>query len=150
VTRLSENFGLEEFLQSRTASLHGIDMTPPSWVVDNLQRLVDDCLQPIRSQLYSPVIITSGYRPKKLNKLINGSKKSAHMSGRAADIRIVGYTPYQAIQMIEQMSIPYDQLINEFQSWIHIGIAESEPRGELLTAGRVDNAIIYQRGNLNA
>lgn len=148
--KLSEHFTLEEFLQSRTASLHGIDMTPPKWVIDNLQRLVDICLQPIRSQLHSPVIITSGYRPKELNKLIKGSKKSAHMAGRAADIRVVGYTPYQAIQMIEQMAIPYDQLINEFQSWIHIGIAETVPRGELLTAGRVDDAIIYQRGNLNA
>jgi hypothetical protein len=147
--RISENFTLDEFLQSRTASLHGIDMTPPSWVVDNIRTLVDTCLQPIRDNLRSPVIITSGYRPKKLNKLINGSKKSAHIEGRAADIRIVGYTPYQAILMIEQIAIPYDQLINEFQSWIHLGIAKDEPRGELLTAGRVDDAIIYQRGNLN-
>ena len=150
--KLSENFTLEEFLVSRTAEIHGIDMTPPKMVVENLQRLVDEVLQPIRNQLHSPIFVTSGYRPKELNDLIKGSKKSDHLFGRAADIKIMGYTPYQAIQMIEQIPLPYKQLINEFQKWIHISISreDKEPRMELLTAGRVDNAIIYQRGNLNA
>ena len=153
MTQLTANFTLDEFLVSQTAARHGIDMTPDEDIEKNLKRLAETCMQPIRDQLAAPVIISSGYRPKKLNKLIGGSKTSVHPKGRAADFRVVGYTAREAAEIIQNMSLPVDQLILEFpesaRSWIHLGIAEDgeEPRGQVLTAKRgEDGKTIYSVG----
>ncbi len=132
--KLSPNFSLDEFLVSQTAERHGIDMTPPGEVIDNLRRLCEGCLQPIRDAL-GPVYISSGYRPQELNQLIGGSLTSRHMSGDAADFRVAGMTPYEVCKRVEDMELPYDQLINEFDRWVHLGVADVL-RGEELTAYR--------------
>lgn len=149
--KISANFALEEFLVSRTAKINDINMTPPKLVVANLHRLVLTCLQPIREALAAPVVITSGYRPTELNELIGGSPTSAHQYGRAADFYVVGYSPYEACEIIREMPLEYDQLINEFQEWIHLGIAPitSEPRVEDLTAKRKHGRTVYEGGIQN-
>jgi len=131
--RLGKNFTLEEFLVSETAERHGIDMTPPQWVIDNLATLVETCLQPLRDDVGRPIHVTSGYRPRALNTLIGGSSKSAHMDGRAADFRVDGMTPLDVCLRASDLRLPADQIIHEFGRWVHLGIAP-EPRGELLTA----------------
>lgn len=131
---LSPNFSLDEFLVSETAYRHGIDMTPPQKVIDNIQILVTTCLQPIREAAESPLIITSGYRPDELNTIINGSKTSAHRFGRAADFTVIGLTPFETCQLILTLDLRYDQLILEFSRWVHLGIAEDLPRYQNLTA----------------
>lgn len=146
--QISANFKLEEFLVSRTAKLHDIDMTPPPHVVTNIRRLVLTCLQPIRESLKAPIVITSGYRPVELNELIGGSTTSAHQYGRAADFYVVGYSTYEACQFIKSLPLEYDQLINEFQEWIHLGIAPvtAEGRVENLTARRKGGMTVYESG----
>ena len=153
MTQISENFALEEFLVSQTAARHGIDMTPSDEVRSNIERLVRDFMQPIRDALRLPIVITSGYRPKKLNKLIKGSKRSAHKDGRAADFRVLHMKTPITAEFIKTLALPYDQLILEFpespRSWIHLGIAKvgEEPRGQVLTAYRgPDGNTIYERG----
>ena len=131
---LSKNFSLDEFLVSETAYRHGIDMTPPPTVVDNIKKLVTTCLQPIRDAAESPLIITSGYRPDELNTLINGSKTSAHRFGRAADFTVIGLNPFETCQLILTLDLQYDQLIHEFGRWVHLGIADDLPRHQNLTA----------------
>ena len=131
---LSRNFSLDEFLVSETAYRHGIDMTPPQVVIDNIQSLVTTCLQPIRDAAESPLIITSGYRPEQLNDIINGSKTSAHRFGRAADFTVIGLSPFELCQLILSLDLVYDQLIHEFGRWVHLGIAEDLPRHQNLTA----------------
>ena len=134
--KLSKNFRLDEFLVSETAERRGIDMTPNSAVIENIRRLVEDCMQPIRDHLDRPIFITSGYRPLELNNAIGGSRTSAHMSGSAADFVVSGMSPYEVCKEIETLSLPYDQLIHEFGRWIHLGISAQTPRMELLTAYR--------------
>ena len=86
---LSPHFKLSEFVVSETASRHGIDNTPPEEAVENLRRLCQGTLEPLREALQLPVVITSGYRTKALNdRLAHSSERSQHMQGCAADFYV--------------------------------------------------------------
>ena len=86
---LSPHFKLSEFVVSETASRHGIDNTPPGEAVENLRRLCQGTLEPLREALQLPVVITSGFRTKALNdRLAHSSERSQHMQGCAADFYV--------------------------------------------------------------
>jgi len=146
--KLTDNFAMYEFLRSQTAARHGIAMDPPIEVVDNLRRLCVDILQPLRDNIGVSITISSGYRPPELNNLIGGSTTSAHMDGRAADIIIEGHSPLQVAQTIQDMELPYDQVIHEFGQWVHVGISpeDLEVRLQELTAYLDGKGIHYDLG----
>ena len=124
-------------------------MTPSDEVIGNLTTLCETVLQPLRDIVGSPLIISSGYRPIELNTRIGGSKTSAHVTGRAADFRVIGMTPYGVCRTLRDEGMLYDQNIHEFGRWTHVGIAKN-PRDEDLTAyrgsdGKVKYVIGIQR-----
>ena len=82
--RLSENFTLREITRSNTAKRLGIKNEPTKEHLKNIQSLVTNVLQPIRSGI-GPVRISSGYRNAQLNRAIGGSSKSQHCKGQASD-----------------------------------------------------------------
>lgn len=133
--KISSNFNLEEFLVSQTAARHGIDMTPTPEVESNIRRLVFQILQPLRDDV-GPLWINSGYRPPDLNSLIGGSRTSAHRFGCAADIRTFALSPLDLAKRVVELDLPFDQVIHEFGSWVHVGIRwdENPPRKQQLTA----------------
>ena len=91
---LSPHFKLSEFVVSETASRHGIDNTPPEEAVENLRRLCQGTLEPLREALQLPVVITSGFRTKALNdRLAHSSERSQHMQGCAADFYVSSAEP---------------------------------------------------------
>ncbi len=95
---LTPHFTLQEFTESATARKYGIDNTPPAEVVNNLRRLCENTLEPLREVLEMPVIITSGYRCKALNLRIScSSRKSQHMLGQAADFYVSSRT-FQSVK----------------------------------------------------
>lgn len=135
MTQLSQHFSLAEFVRSQTATRHGIDNTPPGSAQINLARLAEQ-LERVRMAVGSrSVQITSGYRCPALNARIGGSRTSAHMEGRAADIVVRGMTAVQVARAIERASIVFDQLIFE-GAWVHVGISRvgDLARGDVLTA----------------
>lgn len=141
--RLSRNFKLSEFTFSETALRHGIDNTLPPELTDNALRMAR-WLQTLRDRLAQkyekemPIVVTSGYRNPMVNKKVGGSKRSAHMQALAADIKVVGLSVYQTQrEIIELMQdCPYDQCIDEYHGWVHIGLAKNSDlsRLENLTA----------------
>lgn len=85
--KVGRYFSLYEFVNSFVAKQAGIDNSiPSSLVLSRIQSLCDNILDPIRSKLGSPLIISSGYRCVALNRLVRGSVSSYHLDGRAADI----------------------------------------------------------------
>lgn len=60
--------------------MNNINNTPPSFIKENLQKLIE-FLNPLREAWGSPIIITSGYRSQELNKVLKGSSTSAHCYG---------------------------------------------------------------------
>lgn len=132
--KLSPNFSLEEMTQSTYAARMGLSNEPDESVIKNLRRMASK-LEEVRAQIGRPIIVTSGYRSPAVNAGIGGSKQSQHMFGCAADIRALGMSPDDLILRIVGSDIVYDQLIREFDSWIHISIPNnltSKPRMQKL------------------
>jgi hypothetical protein len=72
------------------------------------------------------------------------------MKGLAADIKVHGMEPIELAREIamHHHEVGYDQIINEFDQWVHVSFAdvESEPRGNLLTARRGSGGVEYIKG----
>jgi hypothetical protein len=122
------NFSISELIHSDNAIKAGIDNTPTIAQIDNLLNLIFYCLQPLRDKLKKPMIITSGFRNKKVNALANGKPNSQHLKGQAADFIVKGMTPKQLIDFIVKSGIEYDQLINEHNRWVHISFNKGKNR----------------------
>lgn len=82
MAKLSENFGLHEFLA------HDDPNKPDLVAMRYLAQLCEDVLEPLRAHLKSPIIITSGFRSPSHNAKIGGAKNSLHTTGMAADIAV--------------------------------------------------------------
>lgn len=147
--KLSKNFKLAEFERSGYASRNGIDNTIPEKLLPNVQALVTHVVQPVRDLLGEPVVVTSGYRSYKVNKGV-GSKnpRSQHMSAEAADIRPVRTSVQAAFKKIAASDIPFDQLILEFGSWIHISHRNGGPqRRQIFIATLKNDRTVYEPFN---
>lgn len=117
-------FSLKELTESDTAARKGIDNTPDAIVKANLTALVANVLDPLREAYGKPIVVNSGYRCEKLNKLVGGAKKSQHLTGQAADIRSVSRSVAEnkkIFNLIVKLGLPYDQLIDEYgYKWVHV------------------------------
>lgn len=145
--QLSQHFTLEDFLRSDWAARHGIVITAPAEVRIALTALVTNVLQPLRNKAGRPIIVTSGYRPPVVNKGIGGASPSQHERGEAADCRLLGVSNYTFAQMVMASGLPFDQLILEFDEWVHISHkAVGDQRGQVLTAKHIDGKVHYLPG----
>jgi len=143
---ITENFTMAELTASQTSTRLGIDNTPDEHAFRNLVKLAKS-LQDIRDLINAPLTVTSAYRSPELNERIGGSKTSAHMKGFAADIRSYAFgTPYQLADAIIHSSIQFDQLILEFNSWVHFGLNQGKWRNQVLTAMKVEGETVYHTG----
>ena len=126
---LSPHFSLAEFTTSPVAARRGLDNTPGPDSLANLKHLAGT-LERVRAWLNRPVIILSGYRSPLLNRAVGGARRSAHLTGRAADFICPEYGKVMDVfEAIRASGIVYDQLIAEFPGrqnggWVHIGIAD--------------------------
>lgn len=135
---ISANFYLEEFVLSQTATRKKIDNTPDPATLSNLRRLAQT-LEVVRSALGDvPIIISSAYRSKELNKVVGGAKNSAHLIGCAVDFTAPKFgTVLATAKAASKCGIEYDQIIYEYGHWVHLAIPELDiiARSELLSIG---------------
>lgn len=132
---LSPHFTLEELTRSQVAARLGIRNGAPRQIQLNLKRLCELILEPLHYDLGNGLQITSGYRCPELNQAIGGSAGSQHLRGLAADMVCRGLTPLDLCHRIDELHLPFDQLIYE-GSWVHVSVCApgESSRGELLTA----------------
>jgi len=123
-------FTIHELTRSTTASLRGIDNTPPRYVVRNLTMLVDNVLDPLREAWGNPIHVNSGYRCRELNRAVGGVPASQHINGEAADITAGNKNlNKQLFMMLKQLKLPVDQAINEHDfAWIHVSYSPRNRR----------------------
>ena len=126
------NFKISELIKSDTAIKNNINNMPDINSLDNLLDLIFYCLQPIRDKIKKPMIITSGFRSNLVNKLVKGVSNSQHLYGQAADFIINGMTPTQIIEKIKTYNIDFDQLINEYDKWVHVSYNKNNNRRQIL------------------
>lgn len=146
--QLSPHFSLHEMTYSDTAVRLGIDNTPPNAVIERLKRTAHG-LELVRSLLNNHIIrVSSGYRCEELERKICDKAFEAwcrqrditpdhnawrdyfhtknHPRGNCADFTCVTYgPPAQLVRVIRDSGIVYDQLICEYDSWVHIGFSDT-------------------------
>jgi zinc D-Ala-D-Ala carboxypeptidase len=144
-TLLSEHFSLEEMVLSQEATRNRIDNTPGILERRNLTALCRELLEPIRDLIDEPIWITSGYRCRALNKAINGALHSQHIDGEAADIYCPGIAQRELFSLVRRSELEFDQLIDEFGSWVHVSYKRSGAnRGAVLRARQEHNQVVYR------
>lgn len=126
-------FTIKELSNSSTAVQKKIDNTPNSEIVSNLEKLVEYVLDPLRERYGKPIHVNSGYRCPALNKAVNGSKTSHHMTGLAADITAGSIAKNKILfNLAQELDLPFDQLIDEKNfKWVHISYSD-KPRKQIL------------------
>ena len=123
----SPNFSMDELTHSDTAARHGIDNTPNEDEKDNLYKLAME-LENVRKLLNNkPIYVSSGYRCLALNELLGSKRTSAHIRGLAVDFTCRQFgTPNEIVFALINSDIPYDQVILEFNQWVHLSFCEDE------------------------
>jgi zinc D-Ala-D-Ala carboxypeptidase len=129
VPLVSPHFSFAELTRTDHRDFFDEQADAPPQIRANLVRLAVDILEPARA-IVGPLRVNSGYRCPGLNAAIAGSKTSAHMDGLAADVFPLAMPLADAYTLLAQSSLPFDQIILEFNRWIHLGAPRHahEPR----------------------
>ena len=149
--KLSNNFSLAEMTKSQTATRKGIKNEPSTEHIENLIHLAATVLQPVRDHFGKADVISSGYRSPELCEAIGSSTKSQHARGEAADFEIAGVDNKELATWISK-NCNFDQLILEFYNesdpnsgWVHCSAVKESPRGQLLSATKVQGRTKYEQ-----
>lgn len=137
--KLSENFSLEEMTVSDIGARKGLDNTPNATEIANLMRTAA-LLEQVRALLKKPITVNSAFRSKAVNDAVGSKDTSQHRIGCAADIKVSGMSPREVVQACIDANVPFDQIIEEFNSWTHISVPDSPNRPPRRQALTIDNA----------
>lgn len=161
---LTEHFSLDEMCQSDTATRLGIDNTPPAEVINNLRRLCEDVLEPLRASLREAagkpvqVFVSSGYRCEALERVLCRKdftawavrhgvmadeaawaiyfQRKSHPKGDSADLRAPAFgAPLQIVRHVAAQP----NLMRSIDQIIMEGTwahvaTANHPRGQVMTA----------------
>ena len=144
---MTENFTLRELIKSSTATRMEFteQFDPSQEVIDNLQALAENILQPLRDTIGHVIYVHTAYRCERLNSYIHGANNSQHMIGQAADIEDFQYGNEYLYKKIIELKLPFDQLINEFgYDWIHVSYSPQNRRQKLI-AYKLNGLTMYKK-----
>jgi hypothetical protein len=132
----SPNFSMDELTHSDTAARHE---------KENLYKLAME-MEDVRELLNNkPIFCSSGYRNLELNELLGSKRTSAHIKGLACDFTCRQFgTPNEIVFALINSDIPYDQVILEFDRWVHISFCEDKeaPRRQALVINK-EGTMLY-------
>jgi zinc D-Ala-D-Ala carboxypeptidase len=143
--KFTNNFSLDEMLISGAAYRYKYheQFTPSENVIQNLKELCESILQPLRDDLGVPIHVSSGYRCKRVNDKIGGVKSSQHVKGQAADIQVSGISTIDVCKKVLDLGIDFDQMIEEYGSWVHISFNARNNRKQVLQKAKGTGYRIY-------
>ena len=144
--KLSEHFTLAEMCKTSAKTADGrsaqgdalLAKNIPSHVhIENLKRLCGwlEMLRDEWNRRYGegddPIVINSGYRSEAVNKAVGGVKRSNHLTGCAADIRVAGMEQALRYAVIlldisDESQEDFDELLLERSPkgsyWLHFAV----------------------------
>ena len=112
--RLSPHFKLNEFIKADKYP----DNKPTLQDVVNMAYGCQMLLEPARIAV-GPIIVNSGFRNSRVNRLVGGVDNSQHTRGQAADIRPADPRQFQRLVDFLKASLYTDQLLTG-SAWLHI------------------------------
>lgn len=100
---------------------------------ENIRKLVENVLDPLRELYGKPIKINSGYRSPMVNARVNGAKNSDHVKGMAADITGGSKAENKILFDLIRKNFNFRQLINEHDfSWVHVSYNENDNKKQIL------------------
>ena len=133
---LSKYFSLRELIFSKIAEDNDIDNTPTPEILEKLKYTASQ-LDKVRELLGKPVNISSGYRCLQVNRRLGSKDSSQHLKAEAVDFKCELFgSPKKVFDAIKASNIQFDQLILEFNSWVHISFVKTGGRRECLVIDR--------------
>ena len=120
--RLTDNFTLKELTKTNT----GLPNLITDLEIDNLSRLCQKVLQPLRDIYGKPIIVNSGYRSERVNKAVGGVPTSQHRRGEAADITAESVKENKRLFNILK-TMEFDQLISYGYRFLHVSYTIRKP-----------------------
>ena len=130
--KLGPHFSLEELTHSNTATRLGIDNTPTVEIIDNLTYLAGE-LEYVRNILGHPMLVSSGFRCHVLNNHLGSKRTSSHTKGLAVDFICPSFgNPHSVVSAIVAANVNYDQVILEYDRWVHLSFHPDKPRKQAL------------------
>lgn len=149
--QLTEHFTLHELTRSNKAQALGLDNTPSADTMPRLKALAE-LLERVRAHINAPIIVTSGYRSRAVNKAVGGVTTSDHAHGMAADFLAPAYgSAYQIARSLVPMvnSLGIGQLIYEHiggKSWVHISTrVPDKPANRVITISSAGTELGIQK-----
>ena len=134
-----KHFTFRELMHSNVALSNDIVNDPPrgeeAKIYLNLKILVDNLLEPIRERFAVPMIITSGYRCERVNKLVGGVDNSQHMKGKAVDFCFASFSRKDMVAAFFEIAeeFDFDQLIYyKKKGIIHISYNRDNNRHQVI------------------
>jgi len=151
MNKISKHISYKEGVYSTTAKRLGIDNTPSTYHLQNMELLAEKIFEPLREYVNGPIAINSFYRCEELNKAIGGSSKSQHCEGRAIDIDdTYGYMSNKEMYEYIKNNLDFDQIIWEFGTddnpdWVHVSYVDHDfNRQRCLKAYKENGKTKYQ------
>ena len=143
MTKLSEHFSLQEMTKT---SVKGFNNIPNAEQTNNLKRLCG-WLEELRQEWNNtygdgddPIIINSAFRSPSINKAVGGASTSNHLTGCAADIRVLGME--QALRyavllldIADRQKKDFDEIILEKSQssiWLHFAVRAENNRRKVV------------------
>ena len=142
MTKLTEHFSLQEMCKT---NVKGVSNAPDAKATANLYR-VCGWLEELRSEWNKtygdgddPIIINSAFRNPVVNKAVGGSLTSNHLTGCAADIRVLGMEQlirYAAIllDISDKTKKDFDEILMERKGnslWLHFAVRPEKNRRKI-------------------
>ena len=142
MTKLTEHFSLQEMCKT---NVKGVSNAPDAKATANLYR-VCGWLEELRNEWNNtygdgndPIIINSAFRNPVVNKAVGGSLTSNHLTGCAADIRVLGMEQlirYAAIllDISDKAKKDFDEILMERKGnslWLHFAVRPEKNRRKI-------------------
>lgn len=123
---MGKYFKISELTYSLTAYKYKIDNTPSAEIIEHLGELIE-FMDGFRAYWGGPLLVNSGFRSKKLNEKVGGSKKSAHQAGYAVDFVPSNNKKLECFEAFKEYlkDKEFDELILEKSKnsmWLHFAL----------------------------
>lgn len=126
----SKHFALSELTKTNTGLLNN----PNAEQLANLQKLVDNVLDPVRELYGKPITVNSGFRSVLVNKAAKGASNSDHLFGYAADLDCADNA---LLYTLIKDNFTFRQLIwekgnDKRPNWVHVSFNDKDNKKQTL------------------
>jgi len=122
--KITEHFDYKEVTKTK----FNLDNEPSTEQLEYIKALCENVLERVREHFNCPIILSSCFRSKAVNKAAGGAKTSHHLcvgGFAAADISCIGSHNLKDVYNYIKNNLEFSELVYEFgtdfsPSWIHV------------------------------